>query len=139
MMVEIDPRSALLAPLGIDCSAFGDGKMIVHTVPEVFVTYALDIQLLFNHLFGHQEKLFGELQQHAARPEELFSLILEEIFGMKACKASIKAGQQLSLPEMHQLLRDAASEIPGMFVCQHGRPCVMKIPKEEIETLVGRR
>lgn len=136
---DVDAWSELLAPLGIDCSPFGSGKMIVHAVPEVFVTYTLDIQLLFNHLLNQQEKLFGDLQEVAARPQELLGLILEEIFGMKACKASIKAGQQLSMPEMQQLLRGAAQEIPGMFVCQHGRPCVMRIPREEIETLVGRR
>lgn len=135
---DSDAWSELLAPLGIDCSWFGVGKMIVHAVPEIFVTYALDIQLLFNHLLNQQDRLFGDLQQLTAHPQELLGAILEEIFGMKACKTSIKAGQQLSMLEMQQLLRDAAQHIPGMFVCQHGRPCVMKIPKEEIEVLVGR-
>ena len=57
---------------------------------------------------------------------------------MKACKASIKAGQILSIPEMRQLLRDGQSSIPQMFVCQHGRPSILKISKGEIEKMVGR-
>lgn len=134
--IDIDERTALLAPLGIDCSGFGKEKMIVHTVPELLVTYTFDLQLIFNHLFHQQERLFGDLQEVATRPHELLGVILEEIFGMKACKAAIKAGQQLSLIEMQQLLRDGAKDIPGMFVCQHGRPCVMKIPREQIDGLV---
>lgn len=58
--------------------------------------------------------------------------------GMKACKASITAGQRLSQQEMRQLLRDGQHIIPHMFVCQHGRPSVLKLDKSAVEKMVGR-
>jgi DNA mismatch repair ATPase MutL len=65
-------------------------------------------------------------------------VLLEEMQGMKACKASITAWQQLSIQEMRQLVRDGQQAIPQMFVCQHGRPSVLKIDKSAVEKMVGR-
>jgi DNA mismatch repair ATPase MutL len=57
---------------------------------------------------------------------------------MKACKASIKAGQRLNLSEMQQLVRDASGVIDGLFVCQHGRPSAVIIPNADINLLFDR-
>jgi DNA mismatch repair protein MutL len=58
--------------------------------------------------------------------------------GMKACKASIKAGQRLSMEEMQQLMHDACAYIDGMFVCQHGRPSVVAIQKHQVDAMFER-
>ena len=110
--------------------------MIVHTMPQVFIDRVVDIQLLANQLRGQQEKRLTDLER--ATPQDIFATILEEMQGMKACKASITAGQQLSLHEMRQLVRDGQSAIPQMFVCQHGRPSIVKIDKSALDQLVGR-
>lgn len=122
--------------IGIDASAFWPGKMIVHTMPQVFIDRVIDMQLLCNLLRWQQEKRLTEWWN--TTPQELFSSILEEMQGMKACKASITAGQRLSQQEMRQLLRDGQHIIPHMFVCQHGRPSVLKLDKSAVEKMVGR-
>jgi DNA mismatch repair protein MutL len=135
--IALEQRQELFAKIGMDVSSFGPGKVIIHTMPQVFIDRVVDGQLLCNLLRGQQEKRLTE-GAHLA-PEEFFHVLLEEMQGMKACKASITAGQHLSLLQMRQLLRDGQQLIPQMFVCQHGRPSVLKIDKTEIEKLVGRR
>jgi len=134
--IDIEQWQELFSRIGIDASAFWSGKMIVHTMPQVFIDRVVDMQLLCNHLWWQQEKWLTEWTSYT--PEELFATLLEEMQGMKACKASITAGQRLSLPEMRQLIRDGQAAIPQMFVCQHGRPSILKMEKWSLEKMVGR-
>jgi len=122
--IEIESLVEQLQQFGFDLSDFGNKKIIIHAIPHVFQTYKIDIELLFNQLRG--------------APEISFDLILDAILGMKACKASIKAGQKLQPVEMLQLIKDGIDFIPGMFVCQHGRPSIVKISKSEIDNLFDR-
>jgi DNA mismatch repair protein MutL len=122
--VEVQSVIRQLQQVGFDLSEFGNQKVIVHAVPEVFVTYKIDLELLFNQVW-HME-------------EVNFDLLLDEVLGMKACKASIKAGQKLSHLEMRQLIEDGVQMLPGMFVCQHGRPSVVKIEKSKIDQMFDR-
>ncbi|MEY3197845.1 MAG: hypothetical protein RL023_572 [Candidatus Parcubacteria bacterium] len=117
--VDIDATLEQLNQQGRDMSRFGEGKLVVYAVPNVFETYQLDIEMLLNHIWG---------REHID-----FCIVLDEIAGMKACKASIKAGQLLSMVEMEQLVRDGVTYIDGMFVCQHGRPSVIKIKRETLD------
>ena len=123
-MVDIESVLEQLNNSGRDVSRFGDGKCIVYAVPEVFQEYQLDIELLLNHI-RDKENID-------------FCVILDEIVGMKACKASIKAGQRLSMGEMEQLMRDGVEHIAGMFVCQHGRPSVVKMRRGEVDGFFDR-
>lgn len=54
--------------------------------------YQIDLETLLN-ITLHKEPLS-------------FDTILDELYAMKACKASIKAGEKLSLPEMQRLVQD---------------------------------
>jgi DNA mismatch repair protein MutL len=122
--IPIDIYIDQLNTQGRDVSRFGDGKIVIYAVPWVFQTYQLDLELLLNHIRG--------------RDSIDFWIILDEIAGMKACKASIKAGQPLSHPEMEQLMRDGVAYISGMFVCQHGRPSVVAIKKSQLDGMFER-
>ncbi len=122
--IEIEDLLPQLQGVGFDLSDFGNNKIIIHAIPHVFQTYKVDIELLFNQIRG--------------APEISFDIILDAILGMKACKASIKAGQKLQLAEMAQLIKDWINCIPWMFVCQHGRPSIVKIEKSEIDNLFDR-
>lgn len=121
---DIDTTIEQLNTQGWDVSRFGEGKIVVYAVPWVFQTYQLDLELVLNHIRGRESIDFW--------------IILDEIAGMKACKASIKAGQSLSLPEMQQLLQDGVTYITGMFVCQHGRPSVVAIKKSQLDGMFER-
>jgi len=58
-------------------------------MPQVFIDRVVDMHLLCTILRGQQEKRLTEGEQRA--PQEFFSVLLEEMQGMKACKASITA------------------------------------------------
>lgn len=62
---------------------------------------------------------------------------IHEICAEMACKGSVKAGRNLSIPEMNQLLRDM-EHTPFSGQCNHGRPTYVKLRKAEIEKLFGR-
>lgn len=122
--VLIEDKIEELQKLWFDISLFGEQKIIVHAVPKVFVDYQIDMEKLLN-ITLHKSPLS-------------FDTILDELYAMKACKASIKAGQKLSLPEMQRLVEDWFSEIEWMFVCQHGRPFFIKMTKKDLDGLFDR-
>jgi DNA mismatch repair protein MutL len=57
----------------------------------------------------------------------------------KSCKAAIKANHKLSFEEMKQLIIDWQKYIDGFFVCQHWRPSVVKLHKDDIDKLFDRK
>lgn len=116
---DIDELIEKLAEMWFDCSILSPWTVVIYAVPHVFMEYKVDISELFRHLRNKEELTFD--------------LLLDEVFATKSCKASIKAGQRLSLPEMQHLLEDGMAFIPGMFVCQHGRPSAVRIPKRDVD------
>lgn len=55
-----------------------------------------------------------------------------------ACKAAVKAGQRLSMPEMERLFRDMrAARLP--FTCPHGRPTMIRLTRGELDAQFKRR
>ncbi len=129
--VEAEELLERLREFWFDASLFGNNKIIIHAIPQVFAIYQVNIELLFNQLRWAAQKSWEA-------PAINFDVILDAILGMKACKASIKAGQKLQLAEMAQLIKDWSNYIPGMFVCQHGRPSIVKIEKNEIDNFFAR-
>ena len=49
-----------------------------------------------------------------------------------ACSAAIKAGDQLNLEQMQQLLQNLA-KIEHRFSCPHGRPTFWTLPIDHLE------
>jgi DNA mismatch repair ATPase MutL len=97
----------------------------------VFHEWKVDVELMVNWVRASPPSPL-------LKGSDLFTLMLDEMVGMKACKASIKAGQKLSDLEMKQLVEDGFTHISGMFVCQHGRPSAVRIEKGNIDELFER-
>ncbi|MCX2727201.1 DNA mismatch repair endonuclease MutL [Thermomicrobium sp. 4228-Ro] len=55
-----------------------------------------------------------------------------------ACHSAIRAGQELSLPEMRELIRQL-EQCRAPNACGHGRPTVVHLSTEELERHFGRR
>ena len=55
-----------------------------------------------------------------------------------ACHHSIRAGRKLSINEMNHLLREM-EETDGSGQCNHGRPTYIRLAKNDIERLFGRK
>jgi DNA mismatch repair ATPase MutL len=112
---NLDQKLDEINALGFDVSMIGENKVAIYSVPQIFSVYKIDMEKVFNHI------LYLDIIN--------FDYILDKIFATHACKVSIKAGDRLSLPEMTNLIKDGLVGVPGLFVCQHGRPFFIKTEK----------
>ena len=110
--------------LWFDCALLSENKMVIYAVPQIFVMYRVDIEQLFTHIFSLEQINYDH--------------ILDKVFASKACKTSIKSGDKLSYQEMQHLVQEGFTAIPGMFVCQHGRPFFVRIEKGSVDKLFDR-
>lgn len=122
--IDISTKLESLNQLWFDVSLFGENKIILYAVPNIFVKYKIDLDILINKII-YLENIN-------------LDIVLDQIFATKSCKAAIKAGEKLNFEQMKRLIQDWLQKIDGMFVCQHGRAGVIKIPKQDIEKLFGR-
>lgn|GEM_PF-240603 len=110
--------------MGFDIGQISESAIVVYAMPRVFVQYPVELAKLLNYVRYLEEVSFDH--------------IMDGVFATKACKISIKAGHKLSYLQMKQLLEDGFRYIPGMFVCQHGRPFFVKMDKKNIDGLFDR-
>ena len=116
---------ALLNDAGLEVDDFGGSTVVVRAVPsDVEVDDVEDMVLeLATHLMdGGRDAL-----------REKTEWVLHSI----ACRAAIKAGDRTSAAEMLQLAQQIMDGSIPPF-CPHGRPCVLKITRKELEKQFGR-
>jgi len=136
-------------------------------IPEIIEVPANEIPLFEEnipllHGLGFSADLFGPrqirltsapvlLRGRAAAPvvREILGLIsekgtankeeaLKSILSMMACRAAVKAGDELSEHEIEGLLNDYF-ESDAPYSCPHGRPAIIKISFEELEKMFKRK
>ncbi len=112
-----------LAGFGLELSDMGGNTFAVRAVPAMLgkadvVSLAKDV--------------LGELAQVGS------SQTIEEhenhILATMSCHGSVRAGRQLTLPEMNALLRDMENT-PRSNQCNHGRPTWVKLTLKELDAL----
>lgn len=123
-IAHLEQKIEELNQLGFEISLLSENVIVIYAIPKVFVQYPVDMWVLLNHVLYLEEITFDHL--------------LDGVYATKACKASIKAGYKLSYLQMQQLVQDGFELIPGMFVCQHGRPFFVKMDKKHIDGLFDR-
>ena len=132
-------------------------------VSDVLTVTAEETEMLKENIskfekFGYEieflkdnELIFRKLPQLIAKvnPKEILSDILENIEGdidgleekiliTTACKASVKAGQKLSLWQMQEIIkRWRTTEMP--YTCPHGRPISKILPHKQIASFFQRQ
>ena len=123
-IAHLEQKIEELNQLGFEISLLSENVIVIYAIPKVFVQYPVDMWVLLNHVLYLEEITFDHL--------------LDGVYATKACKASIKAGHKLSYLQMQQLVQDGFEFIPGMFVCQHGRPFFVKMDKKHVDGLFDR-
>ena len=124
---KIDEKLKKLQEIWFDIDYFGENKVIVYAIPKILEKYKIDISALLNSL------LFSKLEDIS------INKMLEQVLATKSCKAAIKANHKLSFIEMKQLIEDGLKYIDGFFVCQHWRPSVVKLTKQDIDWFFDRK
>jgi DNA mismatch repair protein MutL len=116
------PLSPALARLGLEVERFGDGAVLVRSVPTLLKNIPLA---------GLLADVAGD-----GDGEVLAEKLMEKLADI-ACRASVRAGRRLSVPEMNALLRQMEAT-PAASQCNHGRPTYIRLQKGELERLFKR-
>ncbi|MFW9799178.1 MAG: DNA mismatch repair endonuclease MutL [Candidatus Thorarchaeota archaeon] len=119
-------RSDKLEQLGLAVEGFGGNEVLISSVPEVF---------------GHRAKE-EELRNLVDRMGEIGDIeaieqFMDEALKITACHAAYRAGQKLSRKDIRNLLTELF-ETRSRDQCCHGRPSMLKIPRENIDKAFGR-
>jgi DNA mismatch repair protein MutL len=111
---------------GFEADPFGGNAVVVKAVPAIL-----------SHV--HSGVLLRDLADEMSewgRPQGLKDL-KERILTFMACRAAVKASQDLSLPEVEELLRKLDA-VPFSSSCPHGRPVFAQLTFQELEKLFRR-
>jgi len=121
----IEAHRELLRRVGYEMEPFSGRTVVIHTAPNPHPRFdaARCLQELVADLAG------GRLRGGANR--------LERFAATFACRAAIKAGQRLEPAEARELVRRLlTATLPAHDV--HGRPTIVRLPREELERRFGR-
>lgn len=121
----VEENKERLKELGFLLEEFGENSFVLKTVPTLFGRLQ-PMELLF--------EVISELKEHHNRIEQ----IQEEIITRMACRASVKAGDTLTVTEMHRLLYEL-SQAKFPYTCPHGRAVLIKIETDELEKKFKRK
>lgn len=108
---------------GFDVDEFSDSEIIIRAVPAFDFRESL-------------ESVFERLKESLKKDYEVKD-IREEIIISMSCKGAVKAGQKLDMEEMENMVR-RLHEV-GKYTCPHGRPIIVKLSKDELDKMFGRK
>ncbi|BEV00812.1 DNA mismatch repair endonuclease MutL [Novosphingobium olei] len=124
---RLEDAAPKLARFGLLLERFGPAAVLVRAVPAALAK-------------GDPAALVNDVADDLARHGD--ALLLEEkldlVLATMACHGSVRAGRQLSVPEMNALLREM-EVTPRSGQCNHGRPTWVKLAHGDIEKLFGRK
>ena len=133
LVIELsaEEKTALLANLpllesaGLEVNDFGGSSVCLRSVPA-------DVEQ------GSAEDLLVELAAKLAHgSRDALNERTEWVLHSISCRAAIKAGDHTSPQELMALAEKILSgEVPPF--CPHGRPCVLKLTRKELEKQFGR-
>jgi DNA mismatch repair protein MutL len=116
---------SLLAEAGVEAEDYGGSTVIVRAVP-------CDVSV------DDVEDMMVELAAHlAAGGNDALREKTEWVLHSVACRAAIKAGDRSDPAELLSLAKRILDGTVPPF-CPHGRPCVLKLTRKELEKQFGR-
>lgn len=111
----------LFIKLGFKIEDFGDRSVVLREVPMIF-----GLPSYVNFIRDIIDSLDREISSNYEA--DLYRIM------RKACKASVKAGDELSEMEIDSLIRDL-KDCENPYTCPHGRPTIVEVSKHTISKL----
>ena len=119
----ISENQEIFSEFGFDIDQFSDNEMLLRAVP------AFDFREDVKNVL---QKLFEDLKN-----ENEIKDLRENIIISMSCKGAVKAGQKLDMGEMRNMVR-RLHEV-GKYTCPHGRPIIVKLTKNDLDKMFGRK
>ncbi|MBQ9336699.1 MAG: DNA mismatch repair endonuclease MutL [Lentisphaeria bacterium] len=124
-MVFIRKNTALLEKVGFEAEPFGSNTIKLNAIPAALTQ-------------DSSGKMFRDMLSNLMESGTPGERVNYEQVAMSACKAAVKANDDLTMGEVVELLRQLSyCDLP--FACPHGRPTILNISMKEIERRFGRR
>jgi DNA mismatch repair protein MutL len=144
--VDVSPAQLALLPslqplfdrIGIEAEPFGPLTIAVRAFPSFLFERGVDIDPFMQELLTKTER--GELGGDASNPGSHVASLehaLRDVLDMMACKAAIKAGDDLAANELAELVK-LRTDVERSSNCPHGRPTSIRLTIRELEKLFGR-
>ncbi|MGF0095374.1 DNA mismatch repair endonuclease MutL [Peptoniphilus sp. SGI.035] len=111
----------LFTKLGFKIENFGDNSIVLREVPMIF-----GLPTYVNFIRDIIDSLDKDISSNYEA--DLYKIM------KKACKASVKAGDDLSEMEIKSLIRDLKN-CENPYTCPHGRPTIVEVSKHTISKL----
>ena len=108
---------------GFEIDEFYENEILIRAVP------VFDFRESCENVF---EKLLNDLKNEVEIKD-----LREKIIISMSCRGAVKAGQKLSFDEMQNMVR-RIHEV-GKYTCPHGRPIIIKLTKNDLDKMFGRR
>lgn len=132
-VIELNPIQYIIAlnninfikSLGYEFEDFGNNTIKLSSVPEIFGRMK---SILFVDIINEIEK----------NKVETIEREIEERIIRFACRASIKAGDELSPFQMRELI-SKLEECENPFTCPHGRPTIINFTISDLEKKFKRK
>ena len=127
VMKNLEKKLQYVSEYGVKMEIFGKTSVIVRELPHVLANCNV-------------KKLVTDLIEEVVETDDLKSVESEinKICSKMACHGSIRAGRDLQVDEMNDLLRKMEST-PFSGQCNHGRPTYVELKIDDIEKLFGRK
>ena len=119
----ISENQEIFSEFGFDIDQFSDNEMLLRAVP------AFDFREDVKNVL---QKLLEDLKN-----ENEVKDLRENIIISMSCKGAVKAGQKLDMGEMRNMVR-RLHEV-GKYTCPHGRPIIVKLTKNDLDKMFGRK
>ena len=126
----LDQLQPLLKRVGIEAEAMGPETIAIHAFSSFLFDHKVGPVRFVEDLLDRAEE--GDLNPEAigvgSKAEEA---VLHEVLDMMACKAAIKAGDQMTSEELVELLAKR-EQIERSSNCPHGRPTTVRVSLREL-------
>ena len=119
----ISENQEIFSEFGFDIDQFSDNEILLRAVPTF--DFREDVKNVL-------QKLLEDLKN-----ENEIKDLRENIIISMSCKGAVKAGQKLDMDEMRNMVR-RLHEV-GKYTCPHGRPIIVKLTKNDLDKMFGRK
>jgi DNA mismatch repair protein MutL len=123
----LDAHAEALRELGYDVEPFGGGATRLRAVPAILGTRDPGPAL---------ERVLRDLKERDAADWAVAGT-RDRLAATLACHSAIRAGQALNAEQMSAIVRDVF-RTTHPTLCPHGRPTVVRVPREELSRWFGR-